>query len=424
MSRKKRKNVYSGIGGQAVLEGVMMRNKNIYAVAVRQPDGSISVESRKLKDKGKNIAGKIPIIRGIVSFVDSLSLGMDILSYSASFFEDEEETAFDRLLKKIFGKHAESVVMGFTVLLSIIIAAAFFMVLPYALSALLEKYVQSEFLVLVIEGILRLLVFLIYVSAITLSKDIKRLYQYHGAEHKCINCIETGRELTVRNVRKSSRFHKRCGTSFMLFIVMISIILCFFIKSDSRLLMILYRLLIIPVVAGISYEILRASGTHDNFLLDIISAPGLLLQRITTKEPDDEMIEVAIASVEAVFNWRKFEKRHFRRTRKKKRRDEGAQVNEINESDILSADELPDASEMPEMTYEEQSAVSEEEMEAAYEETENYEDEEGGVSGDTEEITVLDYKDVSYDTYMLPVINESDLKRPEATDGDNNGDEE
>lgn len=424
MSRKKRKNVYSGIGGQAVLEGVMMRNKNIYAVAVRQPDGTISVESRKLKDKGKNIAGKIPIIRGIVSFVDSLSLGMDILSYSASFFEEEEDTAFDRFLKKVFGKHAESVVMGFTVFLSIIIAAAFFMVLPYAVSALLEKYVQSEFLVLVIEGVLRLLVFLIYVSAITLSKDIKRLYQYHGAEHKCINCIETGRELTVRNVRKSSRFHKRCGTSFMLFIVMISIILCFFIKSDSRLMMILYRLLIIPVVAGISYEILRASGTHDNFLLDIISAPGLLLQRITTKEPDDEMIEVAIASVEAVFNWRKFEKRHFKRTRRKKRRDAEAQVNEINESDILSADELPDASEMPAMTYDEQSAAPEEEMEAAYEETENYEDEEGGVSGDTEEITVLDYKDVSYDTYMLPVINESDLKRPEASGKDDNGDEE
>lgn len=192
--------------------------------------------------------------------------------------------------------------------------------------------------------------------------------------------------------------------------------------------MILYRLLIIPLVAGISYEVLRASGTHDNFLLDIISAPGLLFQRITTKEPDDEMIEVAIASVEAVFDWRKFEKRHFKRTRKKKRRDADAQVNEINEineSDILSADELPDASEMPAMTGEEQSAALKEEPEtAAYDEAEYYEDEEGGVSGDTEEITVLDYKDVSYDTYMLPVINESDLKRPEVSDKDDNGEEE
>ena len=333
MSRKNKKSVYSGIGGQAVLEGVMMRNKNKYAVAVRKPDGKIEVDTRELNYDPKSLLRRIPFIRGIIVFADSLSLGMNIISYSASFYEEEEEeTGFDRALKKIFGKRADDVVMGFTILCSVIMAIALFMLLPYGVSELLKRYVVSEGLVLLTEGILRMLVFIIYVAAIALMKDIKRLYQYHGAEHKCINCIESGRPLTVKNVKRTSRFHKRCGTSFLLLVVIIGIVLCFFIRTDIIFFRILYRLLMIPVVAGIAYELLRASGRKDNIFLNIVSAPGLWLQRITTKEPDDEMIEVAIASVEAVFDWRKFEKKHFKRRVVKK--DGESAIDRSSESEV------------------------------------------------------------------------------------------
>ncbi len=340
MGKKNKKCVYSGIGGQAVLEGVMMRNKNKYAVAVRRPDGKIDVDTRELNYDPKSLLRRIPFIRGIIVFADSLSLGMNIISYSASFYEEEEEeTGFDRALKKIFGKRADDVVMGFTILCSVIMAIALFMLLPYGVSEFMKRYVVSEGLVLLIEGILRMLVFILYVAAIALMKDIKRLYQYHGAEHKCINCIESGRPLTVKNVRRTSRFHKRCGTSFLLLVVIIGIVLCFFIRTDQILFRILYRLLMIPVVAGIAYELLRASGRKDNIFLSIVSAPGLWLQRITTKEPDDEMIEVAIASVEAVFDWRKFEKKHFKRRIVKKNGEEA-----INgtEDGLMSANDEQD----------------------------------------------------------------------------------
>ena len=337
MSRKNKKCVYSGIGGQAVLEGVMMRNKNKYAVAVRKPDGKIEVDTRELNYDPKSLLRRIPFIRGIIVFADSLSLGMNIISYSASFYEEEEEeTGFDRALKKIFGKRADDVVMGFTILCSVIMAIALFMLLPYGVSELLKRFVVSEGLVLLTEGILRMLVFIIYVAAIALMKDIKRLYQYHGAEHKCINCIESGRPLTVKNVKRTSRFHKRCGTSFLLLVVIIGIVLCFFIRTDIIFFRILYRLLMIPVVAGIAYELLRASGRKDNIFLNIVSAPGLWLQRITTKEPDDEMIEVAIASVEAVFDWRKFEKKHFKRRVVKK--DGESAIDRSSESDVRNED--------------------------------------------------------------------------------------
>ena len=337
MSRKNKKSVYSGIGGQAVLEGVMMRNKNKYAVAVRKPDGKIEVDTRELNYDPKSLLRRIPFIRGIIVFADSLSLGMNIISYSASFYEEEEEeTGFDRALKKIFGKRADDVVMGFTILCSVIMAIALFMLLPYGVSELLKRYVVSEGLVLLTEGILRMLVFIIYVAAIALMKDIKRLYQYHGAEHKCINCIESGSPLTVKNVKRTSRFHKRCGTSFLLLVVIIGIVLCFFIRTDIIFFRILYRLLMIPVVAGIAYELLRASGRKDNIFLNIVSAPGLWLQRITTKEPDDEMIEVAIASVEAVFDWRKFEKKHFKRRVVKK--DGESAIDRSSESDVRNED--------------------------------------------------------------------------------------
>ncbi|MBR1471817.1 MAG: DUF1385 domain-containing protein [Lachnospiraceae bacterium] len=341
---KKRKTVYSGIGGQAVLEGVMMRNKDTYAVAVRKPDGGIDVSTKVVKYNPKSLLRRIPFIRGIFNFVDSLVLGMDILSYSAEQSE-EEEAQENGLMEKLFHEKADDVTMGITVFISIIVAVLLFMVLPYAASELLGRYIRNHSLVLLIEGGLRILVFLVYVAGIALMKDIRRLYQYHGAEHKCINCIECGRPLTVRNVKRASRFHKRCGTSFLILIVLIGVILCFFIRTEEVWLRMLIRILLVPVIAGISYELLRLAGTKESVLLDIISAPGLWLQRITTKEPDEDMIEVAIASVEAVFDWEKFQKKHFKtRTVKKKRVEpDGREVEtgeETLEISVLDIDEM------------------------------------------------------------------------------------
>ena len=341
---KKKKTVYSGIGGQAVLEGVMMRNKQEYAVAVRKADGTIDVTLRQAKGNPDSLLRKIPFIRGIFNFVDSLVLGMDILSYSAEAGGDESEEE-NGILEKLFHEKADDVAMGITVLFSVVFAILLFMVLPYAVSEILGKYIRNHSLVLLLEGVLRILVFLIYVASIALMKDIRRLYQYHGAEHKCINCIESGRPLTVKNVKRSTRFHKRCGTSFLILVVLIGIVLCFFIQTDVVWKRMALRVALVPVIAGISYELLKLAGTKESILLDIISAPGLWLQRVTTKEPDDEMIEVAIASVEAVFDWESFQKKHFKtKTVKKKRiESDGREVEtgeETLEISVLEVEEM------------------------------------------------------------------------------------
>lgn len=309
---KKRKRVYSGIGGQAVLEGIMMKNKNAYAVAVRLPNGKIAVDKQDISGSlSSGVVGKIPFVRGIFNFVDSMVLGMKTLTYSASFYEEEEETKEDGVLNKIFKEKTEDVVMGFTVCVSILMAVGLFMFLPYLISELASRWILNDSLIAIIEGAVRILIFVLYVLLISLMKDIRRLYQYHGAEHKCINCIESGRALTVRNVMRCSRLHRRCGTSFMLIVMCISIILFFFIRTDSVGLRIAYRLLLIPVIAGISYEILRLAGRSDNILVRIISAPGMWLQRVTTREPDPDMVEVAIAAIETVFDWQAFEEKRF-----------------------------------------------------------------------------------------------------------------
>ena len=407
MAKKKRKTVYSGIGGEAVLEGVMMRNRRYYAIAVRKPDGTIDVKRRKLKYDPHDTIRRIPIIRGIVSFVDSLMLGMNVLSYSSSFYEEEEETKVDKALNKVFGKNTENVVMGFTVFCSIIFAVLLFMLLPYAASELLGKYVENQSLILLTEGVLRLVVFLLYVGLIALSKDIRRLYQYHGAEHKCINCIESGRPLTMKNVRRATRFHKRCGTSFMLLIVMIGIILCFFIRTDSITLRVIYRLLMIPLVAGISYELLRLAGSKDNIFLDIISAPGLWLQRLTTREPDDEMIEVAIASVEAVFNWRKFEKRHFKRKTKDIPAEEVAEQQSTEpgtEPEGISAVAAEPAVAFSEDITGDTGATlvaAQAEEERIIPDADIFDDIDYDEDEYDDQITLVDYKEVSDDTYVM-----------------------
>ena len=299
----------SGIGGQAVIEGVMMKNQDLYAVAVRKPDGEIEIDTEEYHGvlHGSKIK-KIPFIRGVFNFVDSLILGMRTLTYSANFYEDEEaqETKTDKVMGKLFGLNAEKVMMGCTVALSIVLAVAIFMVLPYFLSSFFEKYVRNTSLLALIEGVIRIVIFLIYVVAISLMQDIKRVYMYHGAEHKCINCIEHGHVLNVHNVKRSSRLHRRCGTSFLLIVMIVSVALFILIRVENPAMRLGLRLLLIPVIAGISYEIIRLAGRSENPIVKLISAPGLALQKLTTREPDDAMIEVAIKSVEAVFDWRAF----------------------------------------------------------------------------------------------------------------------
>lgn len=297
---------YSGIGGQAVLEGVMMKNKDTYAVAVRKSDGEIVVEKKEYKSLfGNGAITHWPLVRGVVNFVDSLVLGMSSLSFSSSFFEEEDtkELSEQQAAKK---EKQEHVMMGGTIALSIVLAVALFMLLPYWLSTLFSGFGWSDTAIAVVEGVLRVLIFLAYIVGISLMKDIQRVYMYHGAEHKCINCIEHGMDLNVENVRKSSRLHKRCGTSFLFFVIMVSVILFIFIRVDSPLLRVLVRILLIPVIAGISYELIRLAGRSEGKVIGLLSKPGMLLQKLTTREPDDDMIEVGIASVEAVFDWRAY----------------------------------------------------------------------------------------------------------------------
>lgn len=314
MGNKKKRKCYSGIGGQAVLEGVMMKNKDSYAVAVRKPDGEIEIETQEYLGvlHGSKIK-KLPFLRGMFNLVDSMRLGMRTLNYSASFYEDEDarETLTDKAVKKVFRDKAEKVFMFFTAILSVIIAVGIFVVLPYYLTSLLERYTLDRTLLSILEGVIRITIFVIYVVLISIMKDIRRLYRYHGAEHKCINCIERGRALTVRNVKKSSRQHKRCGTSFMLFVLLISCVVFFFITVTNPVYRILLRIALIPVIAGVAYEIIRLAGRSNNIIILLLSMPGLLLQRLTTKEPDEDMILVAIASVEAVFDWKEFLVEHF-----------------------------------------------------------------------------------------------------------------
>ncbi len=306
---KKRKMCYSGIGGQAVLEGIMMKNGEKYAVAVRKPDGSIAVDLQEFRgmQQGKKFR-ELPFIRGVFNFVDSLTLGMKSLNFSASFYEEEEE-ALEQ--KKRAKEKEEKLMTTFVAILSVCMAVGIFIVLPYFISSLVASQLRNRSLVLLIEGAIRIVIFLLYVWGISAMKDIKRLYQYHGAEHKCINCIERGRELNIKNIKRCSRLHKRCGTSFIFFVLFVSIILSFFIVVENPFLKVLLRVLMMPIVAGISYEIIRLAGRSNNAFIQLLSLPGMAVQRITTREPDEKMIEVAITAIEAVFDWRAYLAENF-----------------------------------------------------------------------------------------------------------------
>lgn len=306
----------SGIGGQAVMEGIMMRNGSEYSVAVRKENGEIEVKKETYKGVGSKCKlFRLPFIRGIFSFVDSLVLGMKSLNYSASLFmedgEEEEPGRFEKWLQKKFGDKAEKVIMDLTMVISIILAMGIFMVFPTWISTLMKPLLGNGIWMALFEGVLRIAIFIAYVGLISLMPDIKRTYMYHGAEHKCINCIEHGLPLTVENVMKSSKEHKRCGTSFLLIVMVISILFFLVIRPETLWLRLVSRILLIPVIAGVSFEFLRLAGNSDNPVVNLLSKPGLMLQGLTTKEPDEKMAEVAICAVEAVFDWKAYEEANF-----------------------------------------------------------------------------------------------------------------
>ena len=298
------------IGGQAVIEGVMMKNMDRYAVSVRKPNGKIETKVEEyVSFAEKHPLFQLPIFRGMVNFLESMVIGMKTLNYSASFYEDEEEQTESRteqFLEKFLGEKAEKIIMGIVLVFSLAISIGLFMILPYIASEALGKLIQNEYAVLLMEGIIRIAIFLGYIVLISQMEDIKRVFMYHGAEHKTINCLEAGVPLTPENVDNFSRLHKRCGTSFIFIVMIISMVFFFFIRVDTIWLRIVLRLLFLPLVAGVSYEFIRLAGSSDHPLVQIFSKPGLALQRLTTKEPDHSMIEVAIASVEGVFDWREY----------------------------------------------------------------------------------------------------------------------
>ena len=298
------------IGGQAVIEGVMMKNMDRYAVSVRKPNGKIETKVEEcVSFAEKHPLFQLPVFRGMANFLESMVIGMKTLNYSASFYEDEEEQTESRteqLLEKILGEKAEKIIMGIVLVFSLAISIGLFMILPYIASEALGKLIRNEYVILFMEGIIRIAIFLGYIVLISRMEDIKRVFMYHGAEHKTINCLEAGVPLTPENVDNFSRLHKRCGTSFIFIVMIISMVFFFFIRVDTIWLRIVLRLLFLPLVAGVSYEFIRLAGSSDHPLVQIFSKPGLALQRLTTKEPDHSMIEVAIASVEGVCDWREY----------------------------------------------------------------------------------------------------------------------
>lgn len=293
----------TSIGGQAVIEGVMMRGPREMAIAVRKPDGEIEVDKKPVNVLAMRYKiFKLPIIRGVISFFESMVTGVRSLMYSAEFFDIEEEqpSKFDQFLERKLGDKLKNVVIYSSVAFAVIFSVLLFFMLPAYVTGLLRRVIDNHTLIIALEGLVRILIFLAYLILVSRMEDIQRVFMYHGAEHKSIHCYEHGQELTVENVKQHTRLHPRCGTSFLLIVMIISIFVFLFIRSDNTILRLVYRLLLLPVVAGISYEIIKFAGRHDNKFTRAISKPGMLLQYMTTREPDDSQLEVAIASLKAV----------------------------------------------------------------------------------------------------------------------------
>ncbi|MGN8632338.1 DUF1385 domain-containing protein [Blautia sp. HCP3S3_G3] len=313
----------SNIGGQAVMEGIMMRHKDKYSIAVRRPDNGIELKTEDYKCIfGKAAFWRKPIIRGVVSFVDSLVMGTKCLMYSAEIVGDEEDEDYaaktahlseeEKAAKKAKEDRQFQWLLYVTVAISIVVSIGAFMLLPYVLASLCRKVGASEIVITIVEAFVKLALFMGYMLLISRMKDIQRTFMYHGAEHKCINCVEHGLPLTVENVMNSSRQHKRCGTSFLFLVMLVSIALHFvFVLVPVYWVRLFGRLLMVPVVSGISFEIIQWAGRTDSKFADIMSRPGLAMQKLTTKEPTPDMVEVAIKAVEAVFDWKAYLKEEF-----------------------------------------------------------------------------------------------------------------
>lgn len=333
------------IGGQAVIEGVMMKNKDQYAIAVRKPDQTIETKVETYESLGERIPFfRIPIVRGVVNFIESLVIGMKTLTYSASFYEEDEETKEDSQAEKAAKKGGESILMFFSVMISVILAVGLFILLPAWISEYIRRGIDNNVVVALLEGVIRLAIFLLYVFAISQMKDIKRVFMYHGAEHKTINCLEAGVPLTPENVMKFSRFHKRCGTSFLFLVMIISILFFMVINVDSAVLRIVLRLLLVPVIAGVSYEVLRLAGKNDSLIIKIISAPGLWVQRMTTREPELDMLEVSIASVEGVLDWRAYQEA-LRQDEAEKAQEKAAKKHKSSGKHVAAEGEIAETAE-------------------------------------------------------------------------------
>lgn len=310
MAKKTDTNIHrTSIGGQAVIEGVMMRGPQSIATAVRKPDGEIALDVQTLGKIRRSKLLKLPIIRGCINFFDSMIMGIKSLMYSAKFFDvddegnptEEEPSRFERWLEEKLGSEkAMNAAIYFSVCLSLVFSVVLFILLPAFIVGFLKDFIDNGIVLTLAEGVVRIAVFLLYLTLVSQMKDIKRVFMYHGAEHKTIHCYEHGEELTAENVRRHTRLHPRCGTSFLLIVMVISIIVFSFISWENPIMRIVLRLLLLPVVAGISYEIIKFAGRHDNWFTRIISTPGMWLQYITTNEPDDSQIEVAIESLKAV----------------------------------------------------------------------------------------------------------------------------
>ncbi|KKY02774.1 membrane protein [Paraclostridium benzoelyticum] len=291
------------VGGQAVIEGVMMQSKNKRAIAVRKNDGEIIIRKRNIKSwiSDKNI-DKIPFLRGAFILIETMIEGINSMNFSSEFFldDDEEESAFDKFINKLFKDKANDVIIIISLIIGLFFAMLLFVVTPTMIGGLFSRFINSDLILNLIEGFTRICILFIYILLISMNKDIKRVFEYHGAEHKAIYCYENDLDLTVENARKFKTQHPRCGTNFLFIVMFTSIILFSFFGWPNPIVRIIMRIVCVPIVAGISYEIIKLLGKYNNILTKTVAYPGMMLQKLTTKEPDDKQLEVALKALDAV----------------------------------------------------------------------------------------------------------------------------